>query len=1425
MNVIRMCFYFLTGNVTFVGELVILFMLSFIIFKVHTNLRALAFEEYLSKAPSPEFLAKYVIENSTKKELKERFKIMKAKFRNKVFERFKQDYLMNPERMETISYLLLILSFVYSFMLTVVYDPNVMFIIVFITFFGFFFVRNFIFFATLQSNLILDKIKFKTKIFRELYLKFNNNKKKTIEAARNSSHRMSEIFDRNAKFFEDPKIKIKPIVQRIQSQIQDFDRNHKSRMYALSLFLLFMIFVCLQGDFIYQKSAFNVEDNTFGLIKTIIGINSISSGSIYSLSSHLVLITFLYFLIHFASYTHTLSLFSYDQEKHMFLVTLSEEDYLLIKNRIRVEGRREIEQQKKIIARKLEIDERKISSKVRFYQFENPRNMLETSIDGVYREITLAPIIINSTPKINRLSVSKSQRTFRTRNIPASPTFAIPQHRVPTYNLDVESNKLLFYYYNYMRLMKSKLYLGSGMFLCQAIVSIVLMLCFSYTDNILFVVYILLFIYYSIRPNFYTLNNVGFIVAALILIKLILNMLNIKKAIQANTSKTILEFIEEYFNISIYNTTFSKVFKLDDKTLNLSVYLDILVIIITIIASSLINLGLSLLNTFLEEHRVSGHFNFIKLRNGSYTINLKKVKDHGFQFLKMLVKMKYAIVDILVIGILLVNFFGGYNIISILGLVCILTIEITFGFFRREIIKARIITYKIAMIVILILSFLEVITFAVKKIFDLKLFEANFQILADISVSSLQNFIYQYIIAGVFLSIVVDPKFIDKSRKLLDEANLVSLLKVICRMYTDNEKTMFAFLKDYKVKEHLENEIKSTITFVDRWKNFTVGRTIEEEQKLERSKKKEIAEFLANSFAARDNSSQKKFRQKYFDFLNKINGSLVDEFLNMDTLELFDMLLEHNRLIFHNEFELNIRQFLRGDFRFIKDNIVLLKERYRKIYDKININGSHNFFLKTDIKIAIMNNKLTKYLKEGQNIRNSNLILKSIATSKIHDQFFRANLPKNTLRPRDFSIQKISRLNESKLGSLIARGNLLPTKTGINEIHKEGLKMIFIQKSNDVNFKYVRNKKSVKNTNLLLMTLETLIMLFATYFEFIMYSLFFLNLFLNGGVIGYGIIAFMILKIIVEPYKKRIDLIVLLILQLVQCFKVFVNAYYKFSTDLKFIFQILFGADVLQIDLFLIVMCYITTKFLKFKGHHLHYRTVSVNEDMTQCYIRMRINDLFQYLITQCKIDPKYLKIKNTRGLSKKGEKVERNQLKDLYSNLSYKLRSIFFHLKTNEEKSIRNLLDESGNIAQDNARVFEKIPKIDNSKYITRIFSPYNFKSGVTYGTTMSFVLLINFIVHLFVGHVIVGDDFSLWQQISNSVISYKQLILITVLLILIIIEFYLDNKRSFHWYFFYNSELTKSMPHTQAAVAKQVKVLFEKNFEMENFGNFIRP
>ena len=101
----------------------------------------------------------------------------------------------------------------------------------------------------------------------------------------------------------------------------------------------------------------------------------------------------------------------------------------------------------------------------------------------------------------------------------------------------------------------------------------------------------------------------------------------------------------------------------------------------------------------------------------------------------------------------------------------------------------------------------------------------------------------------------------------------------------------------------------------------------------ERMKKREIAEYLSSSRIKR--AKHQSLKGRYFLFIKSINENLVNEFLQLDTLALFDLFLEHNRLIYHNEFELNIKQYLRNDISFIKGNIVLMNERYKKIYEKM----------------------------------------------------------------------------------------------------------------------------------------------------------------------------------------------------------------------------------------------------------------------------------------------------------------------------------------------------------------------------------------------------------------------------------------------------------------------------------------------------------
>ena len=221
----------------------------------------------------------------------------------------------------------------------------------------------------------------------------------------------------------------------------------------------------------------------------------------------------------------------------------------------------------------------------------------------------------------------------------------------------------------------------------------------------------------------------------------------------------------------------------------------------------------------------------------------------------------------------------------------------------------------------------------------------------------------------------------------------------------------------------------------------------------------------------------------------------------------------------------------------------------------------------------------------------------------------------------------------------------------------------------------------------------------------------------------------------------------------------------------------------------------------------------------------MRVNDLFQYLIMNQKIDTKIIEIKKINLFNKKNETTERHQLKDLYANLAFKVRPIFFDTTSAAEQFSNSLIDaEVERERLHNVIVIEKIPKVYNTKYASRLFSPYNFKSGRKYSTMLSMILFVNLIFHLFIGHVIVGDDFTLFSQIGNSIISYKQLILHTILIILIILEFFVDNKRSFHWYSFYNFEQTTRLPFSFPELTKQLEHMINRNVDISAVGELNR-
>ncbi len=1423
LQIIKVLLYFSKEGINFSGEMVILFTMSFIIFRTQRNENSLRLETQLFDLNINEINLNTLKDNGF--DIADTFKIIKQKIKNKEFADFLRYFIEDKKILNSISYMMLVLCLVFMFVITVIYDPNIIFIVVFLTFFGFVFVRNFVFFSSLEQFNLLDLISVKIKFFRGMYLKFQTNKNKNlIEHANRLSHRFSSISKKKTKFFQNKNLMISPVIENIQEKLSKFDIKHKFRMYHLAKFLIFFLIFFLRLDDIYQKSVFLIEDNTFGLIKVILGINSKFKVEEVSLRTHLVVVTLLFFCINLAKYLNNLSIYHVDPVNDIFNIKVSDEDYEQIQSYLKNSHKKEIDRQKTLIVAQYKINEFKIIKQVLFYQFE--REPKDQNDGGELSPIKSSPQVdINSNTDEGQVTDKASEET---------PIMSLKRHPnrsferstlVPSYNLDSERNKLLFYYYNYKKLLAIKLFLNTGSSLSEFFIYVILMICFILTNSVLFIVYIIALIYYSATRTFYALNHVRFAMAGIIVMKLIINMLNSKKSFQSSNSMTILEFIESYFKISIYNTKLSTILQIDEKSASKSIYLDFLEVLIAIVSISCINRGLSLSNTVLEQKILTGYFKFIKLKNGFYTFNLKKMKDLKFVILNFLLKLKYGIIEILVIGILIINIVISRTLFSILGLFSVLIIEIIFGFFTSEVIAARIITYKIAMIVILVLSLIQAFLLFVKKLIAIGLVTWDNDFVNGFAVSSLQDFIYEFVISLIFLKVIAKKKFITKSKIWYDKNNLSSLLKMICKKYSNNERSMFKFLKDYQVKEQLEREIKSTINFVDKWRTFTAGRNLDEEYNSGKAQKREIIQYLSSS---KINEHKKlTLSEKYFNFLNSVNDSLVDEFLKYDTLELFDMLLERNRLIYNTEFNLNIKQYFRGDLSFIKDNIVLLKERYKKIYDQINIKGSVDFFAKTDFKIAILNNKFYHIFVAETNQKNYNLLLNSLNTSKILNLNAReSKLAFQKYYMKQYPKQNIEKIKHSKLNNLIDNGGRNSLKTSLYEKKQNVLTTITFQDYHDIRFKYLKNKMSFKNTNLFFKTLQLLLMVIVSVFETITYLFFFLNLFLNGGILNFLIVIYIIIMIIPEVYKLKRNFVFLLIMQLVQSFKTIVDIFYAIPENFQFYYSLIFGGSVVDLNLYLIILCYLCIKFLKLKGDHLFYKMINISETMPQCYIRMRINDMFNYLISNSKIDQNFIKVTTTQQSSKKEESVKRKELKVLYEDLSHKVRSIFFHSKSTDDTHHNNVMDVSEELENiRTSKSIEKIPKIHLTRYMIRLFSPFNFKSGVRYGTLMKMVLLINLFIHLFIGHVIVGDDISLLAQISSSIISYKQLILIGSLMVLIIIEFYIDNNRSFSWYYFYNFEQTKRLPFDDTCLDHQIREMCDKSIDMNTFSSLTRP
>lgn len=949
------------------------------------------------------------------------------------------------------------------------------------------------------------------------------------------------------------------------------------------------------------------------------------------------------------------------------------------------------------------------------------------------------------------------------------------------YDMSYDLNKILFFYHNREKYIRSCLLEKLINKILLWAYALLLLTNFYFTFSILFVVYLILLTWFIlVRNKNIHLPFISVICSILFFLKYLIHLAKITR----NDKLSIVNSLEKTFTIEIQNTMVGRILDLSSASTDYTLFADLGIFLLTQLLSFSSLWYIGYLSTFVENTKIKGSFKFFKFDvvTRSWTIFWERYKSNFFKILVAISTLEIFFVKFLMILFIFISIFFPISVFSALIIFLVILMEMILKYFFVDKPALGLYVDRCIVIVIIVVIFGQAIIsmFQMFYIYGMISWNVSTDIYVTNNVKS--SMILYFGLSYFFVMFAFESDFSQRYKEFQAKSDIKCKLKYTCSQYYQNEQKMFDLLREYLERIRNLETIERILKRMKEWKNITnqnrrksiTNDLMTPQFKLEARKLES-----GNSDIRLDESQEVRFSQKIKNKIDTLYNYIlltqVDKFTTISLVDLFDIFLERNRQVFKDNFVFDLKKYLMNDMEIYETNLMIIEQKCQAHKEKLKMVGSMRFFERSEEKI---------YRLTSNNIRQiyainkkSTLFTSALKIPETQEIEKRKQIFLELYKQEKKNQRKGFRFIEMKYKNLIT-----VQKLGFVEQSTTSSRVLPILENE------IRERSFVKWSKLIFLCI-------VSNFELFVYFVYMLALVISGAWINYLVTFFVFAKVIVETNFRSLDWFLLILLHCLQLllnllniygYTSFINTSENPERDYQF--------SLVQILMVMILLSTLTIRGkLKMKGQ-------SSRESMIDCYIRMRVNNLFCYLLQEknillTKIDPNI------------GDRKSRQIYdQDTMIKQATEIAPIFFQKHKIDKKDVSSMSLTQILLKITRNKSMDDLPKLEDG-FFDRVFSAFHFKSGWDFGNLLTFILFCRIIFTLFRGHVFVNEEDSLFTQIQNSLVSLRLFIFLGVNIIFLIIEIAVGSFRSFSWFDFYNYSKTSQRPSTMKKLEENIE------------------